>query len=162
IHDLRNNPWGYTFDPDAAPLLSARSQLQYNSVHLHANGDNTAAHLEVAFVFHPKGYKPKKRIATLSYGTGDIDILPMKADQESHVYGTLSQNVKLLQFGPHMHAAGVRMCLQATFAGRTETLNCAGYDHNWLQYYRYADDVMPLLPKGTVLHATAYFDNTPA
>ena len=54
------------------------------------------------------------------------------------------------------------MCLEAIWGGRTETLSCAGYDHNWVKVYNYAKDAAPLLPKGTLLHVTAYFDNTPS
>ena len=79
-----------------------------------------------------------------------------------HFYQTLQDNVKLTMFAPHMHAAGVRMCMEAIWAGRVETLNCAGYDHNWLRYYRYEDDAAPLLPKGTILHGIGYFDSTAA
>ena len=58
----------------------------------------------------------------------------------------------LTTFEPHMHASGVRMCLEAIWGGRTETLSCAGYDHNWVRVYKFADDAAPLLPKGTLLH----------
>ena len=33
-----------------------------------------------------------------------------------------------------------------------ETLNCAGYDHNWVRSYVYEDHAAPLLPAGTILH----------
>jgi len=59
-----------------------------------------------------------------------------------------------------MHAGGVRMCLESVWAGGSETLSCAGYDHNWVRVYKYADDAAPILPKGTLLHVTAYFDTT--
>ena len=162
IHDLRNGGNGYTFEPDTGPFVPADSLLHYDQVHMHANGKDTAAHLEVAFKFHPKGYKPTKIIQRIGIGTREIDIRPMEADQELHFYRTLDQNVKLTTFGPHMHAAGVRMCLEVIWDGRAETLNCAGYDHNWLRYYRYEEDAAPLLPKGATLHGIGYFDNTPA
>ena len=50
--------------------------------------------------------------------------------------------------------------MEAVWGGRTETLSCAGYDHNWVRVYKYADDAAPILPKGTLLHITAYFDTT--
>ena len=65
-------------------------------------------------------------------------------------------------FSPHMHAPGVRFCLEAIYGGRSETLSCAGYDHNWIRSYQYADDAAPLLPKDTILHGVGYFDNTAA
>ena len=68
----------------------------------------------------------------------------------------------LTTFEPHMHASGVRMCMEAIWGGRTETLSCSGYDHNWVRVYKFADDAAPLLPKGTLLHLIAYFDTTPA
>jgi hypothetical protein len=60
-----------------------------------------------------------------------------------------------------MHAAGVRLCLDAIYGGWSETLSCAGYNHSWVRAYYYADDAAPLLPKGTVLRVTGYFDTTP-
>ena len=86
----------------------------------------------------------------------------MTADQEVHFYTTLRNPIKLTTFEPHMHAAGVRMCLEAVWGGRAEMLSCAGYDHNWVKVYKYGDNAAPLLPSGTLLHVTATFDNTPA
>ena len=160
IHDMRNNPRGFTFDPEAGRFVPGNSRLQWDNVHLHSNGEDTTAHLEVAFLFHPRGYEPTKKIGRIGFGTAEIDILPNQAGQVQHFYQTLQQNVKLTMYAPHMHAAGVRMCMEAIWAGRVETLNCAGYDHNWLRYYRYEEDAMPLLPKGTILHGIGYFDST--
>ena len=44
------------------------------------------------------------------------------------------------------------MCLEAIWGLNIQTLSCAGYDHNWVRGYDYADDAAPLLPKGTILH----------
>jgi hypothetical protein len=54
------------------------------------------------------------------------------------------------------------MCVEAIYGSLVETLNCAGYDHSWVKTYQYADEAAPLLPRGTILHVIAYFDNTPA
>ena len=160
IHDLRNNPRGFTFDAGAGRFVPGNSRLQWDNVHLHSNGEDTTARLEVAFQFHPRGYEPTKKIGRIGFGTAEIDILPNQDGQVRHFYQTLQQNVKLIMYAPHMHAAGVRMCMEAIWGGRVETLNCAGYDHNWLRYYRYEEDAMPLLPKGTILHGIGYFDST--
>jgi len=121
------------FEPKAGRLMKTGSQLVFPSVHMHANSQDTTAHLRVAYKFHPKGYKPELRVGGLTFGNGEIDLRPMKADQEVHLYATLTENTMLTTFEPHMHAAGVRMCLEAIWAGRTETLSCAGYDHNWVR-----------------------------
>ena len=59
-----------------------------------------------------------------------------------------------------MHANGVRMCLQAIFGRNVQTLNCAGYDHNWVRNYQYEENFEPIIPKGTILHAIGWFDNS--
>jgi mono/diheme cytochrome c family protein len=150
------------FEPQAGRLMKAGSQLVFPSVHMHANAEDTTARLRVAYKFHPKGYKPERRAGGLTFGNGEIDLKPMTAGQEVHFYATLDQHTMLTTFEPHMHAAGVRMCMEAIWGGRTETLSCAGYDHNWVRVYKFGDDAAPLLPKGTLLHLIAYFDTTPA
>src|SRR5437870_9850153 len=86
----------------------------------------------------------------------------MEANQRIEAYSTLTENTKMVVFEPHMHAAGVRMCLDAIWGATIQTLSCAGYNHSWVRIYTYADDAAPLLPKGTILRVTGYFDNTPA
>jgi len=151
------------FDPQAGKLLKAGSKLVFPSVHLHAPGADTTAHVEFAFKFHPKGYQPAKRVRGLDItATLDLDIRPMEANQKIETFTTLDHNVKMLVFEPHMHAAGVRLCLDAMWGSVTQTLSCSGYNHGWVRVYSYADDAAPLLPKGTILRLTGYFDNTPA
>ena len=75
---------------------------------------------------------------------------------------TLTQPTKVTVFEPHMHAAAVRMCFDAIYGSRMETLSCSGYDHSWVRAYQYADEVAPLLPRGTIVRITGYYDNTPA
>jgi hypothetical protein len=54
------------------------------------------------------------------------------------------------------------MCLEAIWGSNIETLNCVGYDHNWVRGYHYTDDAAPLLPKGTIVHMIGYVDNSPS
>ncbi len=54
------------------------------------------------------------------------------------------------------------MCLEAIWGYNIQTLNCVGYDHNWVRGYDYDDDSAPLLPKGTILHIIGYMDNSPS
>lgn len=160
VHEVGRN--ADVFNPDAGKLLRAGSRVGFPNVHMHANGKDTTAHLEVGFKFHPIGYKPKVQERLLPVGTGDIDIRPMEANQKIETFHTLTQPTKLTVFEPHMHAAGVRMCLDAIWNSKIDTLSCAGYDHSWVRAYQYEDDVAPLLPRGTILRVTGYFDNTPA
>ena len=161
VHEVGRN--ADFFDPAAGKLLKAGSRLVFPSVHLHAAGADAKAHVDFAFKFHPKGYQPAKRVRGLDLtSTLDLDIRPMEANQKIEALTTLDRNVKMLVFEPHMHAAGVRMCLDAIWNNTAQTLSCAGYNHGWVRIYSYADDAAPLLPKGTILRVTGYFDNTPA
>ena len=155
---------GDIFPQEAGKLLAAGSVLVLEQAHLHANGRDTRAHLEFAFKFHPKGYKPGvKWVSVGGLGKGaDLDVKPLTANQELHAYAVLQQNTKVVTFEPHLHAAGTRMCLEAIWGTDIQTLTCAAYDHNWVRTYAYADDAMPLLPKGTILHIIGILDTSPA
>jgi hypothetical protein len=157
VHEVGRN--ADIFDSQAGKLMRAGSSISFPSVHLHANGKDTKATLQVGFKFHPVGYKPQIQTTLISIGTGDLDI-PGGARVSQSATMTLPQPVKLTVFEPHMHSTGVRMCLEATYGSRVETLNCSGYDHNWVKTYAYEEDAAPLLPRGTVLKVTGYFDNT--
>jgi mono/diheme cytochrome c family protein len=161
VHEVGRNP-DY-FDPKGGRLLRKGSWVVSNSVHLHSNGRDTQAHLEIGFKLHPKGYQPTVR-RSLSRGLGngvDIDIRPMEANQQLHAYTVLQEHTKITTFEPHLHAPGMRMCLEAIWGFNIQTLTCAGYDHNWVRGYAYDDDHAPLLPKGTILHIIGYMDNSP-
>ena len=160
VHEVGRN--ADVFDADAGPILPANSMVIFPSTHLHSNGIDTTARLEVGFKFHPRDYEPSKKMELLFFGNGpDIDILPMQDNQRMDAYFTLPENTKISVYEPHMHAPGVRMCLEAVWGDTVETLNCSGYDHNWVRVYKYEDDAAPLLPKGTILHLSGYFNNTP-
>jgi hypothetical protein len=161
IHEVGRN--ADIFPPEAGRLLAAGSSLALTAAHLHSNGKETTAHLEFAFKFFPKDYKPLYKRSTLRLGNGiDIDVKPNTAGQELHAYATLQEHTKIIAFEPHLHAPGVRMCLEAIWGHNIQTLNCVGYDHNWVKQYVYADDAAPLLPKGTIVHLIGFLDTTPA
>ena len=72
--------------------------------------------------------------------------------------------VELLSFMPHMHLRGTAMSLEAILpSGRRQLLSHVGdFNFNWHNSYVYTDDVAPLLPKGTLMKVTAWYDNTAA
>ena len=67
VHEVGRN--ADTFDPEGARLLAANSRLVSDSVHLHSNGRDTKAHLEIGWRFHPKGYEPKYKRAQRNLGS---------------------------------------------------------------------------------------------
>ncbi len=161
IHEVGRN--ADIFPAEAGRLLAAHSSLALTAGHIHPNGRETKAHLEFAFRFFPVGYKPLYRRSSLRLGNGiDIDVMPNQSKQELHSYATLTENTKIIAFEPHLHAPGVRMCLEASWGYNIQTLSCVGYDHNWVKQYVYDDDSAPLLPKGTIVHLMGFLDTSAA
>ena len=112
IHEVGRN--ADIFPPEAGRLLQANSALSLDAGHIHSNGRETKAHLEFAFKLFPAEYKPIYKRSTLRLGNGiDIDVKPNQANQELHAYATLQEHTKIIAFEPHLHAPGVRMCLEA-------------------------------------------------
>ena len=162
VHELGQNP---TIYPDnLGVLLPAGSMLTWR-LHTHANGKETQVRVDLGFKLHPKGFKPKYVVmgagGTGSLANHDLDIPAGDDNVQFDSYMVLSKPVKFVTFEPHMHASGKRMCLQAILpSGARQTLNCAGYDHNWVKAYVYEDDAAPLLPAGTILHGIGWYDNS--
>ena len=73
---------------------------------------------------------------------------------------TLSRDVELLDYLPHMHVRGKDMKYEVLYPdGRRETLiSVPRYDFNWQTLYRLEKPL--LLPKGSKLIVTAHFDNS--
>jgi len=73
VHEVGRN--ADIFDVDGGRLLKAGTFLVSDSVHMHSNGKDTTAHLEVGFRFHPVGYEPKYERVSLGLCNGvDISI----------------------------------------------------------------------------------------
>jgi len=152
-----------TIYPDVLGVKLPKGSALNFDLHTHSVGTEATFSIDVAFKFHPKGYRPKYTNAgTFGSLTYDLDIPGNKETVVEALY-PMSRAGILLGFEPHLHSSGRRMCLEALHpTGYTETLNCAGYNHNWVKVYHYQDEVAPLLPKGTVLKVTAWYDNTKA
>ena len=150
-----------TIYPDVLGVkLAAGSVLNFD-IHTHSIGTDTTISIQVAFKLHPRGYQPKyTNTGSFNSLTYDLDI-PGNTETVIEALWPLSRPGMVLSFEPHLHSSGRRMCVEALYpTGYQETLNCAGYNHNWVKVYHYEDDVTPLLPAGTVLKVTAWYDNT--
>jgi hypothetical protein len=159
-HEVGQNA---TIYPDSLGVkLAAGSSLNWD-LHLHSIGAEMPFRIDVAFKFHPKGYQPKYvgNGGLESFLTFDLDIPPGDPNVKLEGIMRVARPGMLVTFEPHLHSSGKRMCVDAIYpSGFSETLNCAGYNHNWVKVYVYEDDVAPLLPVGTLLKVTAWYDNT--
>ena len=160
LHEVGRN--GDVFLPEAGKSIPAGAAIAFNA-HLHSPGVRGAdrnAWLDVGLYFHPTGYRPKYREGSIQMASTELNIRPDSDNQRYDSYWVAPGPVKLLNFEPHLHATGIRMCMEAVYQRSIETLNCAGYDHNWVKNYQYDENSAPILPKGTILHVTAWFDGT--
>lgn len=165
-HEIGQNATVYP--DDVGVLLPAGSELRFTT-HLFAAGVPVPVRADVGFKLHPKGYKPKYKSWEFGAVGGDVIDIPAGADNvRLDGFYIMPKDGILNTFEPHMHSSGRRMCVEAIYPGdggvrapnRREMLNCAKYDHNWAKVYVYKDEVAPLLPKGTVLHLTGWYDNS--
>jgi len=160
VHEVGTNATVYP--KDAGNLLKAGSSFVYTA-HLHAVGREVQVRLDVAFKFHPKGWKPKYQQAGILVmgGSNELDIPAGQDNVSFQHFFRMPQHAMLTTFEPHMHSSGRRMCVEAIYPDmRREVLNCAGYNHNWVKVYAYEEDAAPLLPAGTIIHYTGWYDNT--
>ena len=76
----------------------------------------------------------------------------------------LKENTIITNFQPHFHLRGKAMQVEAILPdGRTEVISyVSDFNFNWMTNYIYEDDASPVFPKGTIIHVTAYYDNTKA
>ena len=161
VYEVGQNAMVY---PDEVGVTLAPGSALTHDVHFHSVGRDVAVRYDVGFKLHPIGYKPKfSRPAGLGsiFPAYDLDI-PGGADNVrlDGVY-TLTEPWLMTTYEPHLHSSGKRMCVAAVYPnGVRQMLNCSGYNHNWVRTYAYEDDVAPLLPTGTTLHLTAWYDNT--
>ena len=159
---------GKNFDiyrPNTGKLLLPGARIWWE-LHLHAVGEQIRDHAELAVYLYPKGETPKYRTyltllgATPRFGSG-IDIHPNTLAQ-TQAFHVLRQPARLESFQPHMHLRGKAMAMEAILPdGTTQMLSYVNdFNFNWMNNYIYAGDAAPVLPKGTILHITAWHDNT--
>ena len=152
---------------DTGKLLLPGSRIWWE-LHLHAVGEEIRDHAELAVYFYPKGQEPKYRTYLTLFGgtasTGSRLDIPPNSMATTQGYRTLRSAARLENFQPHMHLRGKGMAIEAILPdGTTQTLSYVDhFNFNWMTNYIYADEAAPVLPKGTIIHVTAWHDNTRA
>jgi hypothetical protein len=152
------------FPDGAGRLIKAGTKINFN-LHLHSVGQETAANVALGLKLYPTGYQPKYAETTEKVGDPkDLDIPANDGNVRVDAYNTLTKPARLLSFQPHLHNRGKASCMEAIYPGghKVETLSCVSrYQFAWHLVYLYDEDVQPLLPAGTVLHLTSWYDNSP-
>jgi hypothetical protein len=158
---------GEIMRPNSGKLMLPGSKIVWD-IHYHAVGEEITDSVELGIYFYPKGQEPKYRqvlalFSGVTEGNRNLDIPPnaVVVNQNFHV---MKQAGRVENFQPHMHLRGKAMAMEAILPnGTTQMLSYViDFQFNWHVNYVYADDVAPLLPKGTILRITAWHDNTAA
>jgi hypothetical protein len=134
--------------------------------HIHAAGEEITSASEIGLWLYPKGQEPTKRsyligFSGLKNGTAGLDI-PPNSIAYTEGFTVLRENTVITNFQPHFHLRGKAMQVEAILPdGRTQTISyVSDFNFNWMTNYIFADDAAPVFPKGTIIHVTAYYDNT--
>jgi len=156
------------YRPDTGKLLLPGEKISWDQ-HIHAVGEEITSGTEIALWFYPKGQEPKHRSYLIGFtgiknrgaNTTALDIPP---NSVAHTEGftVLKENTLISNFQPHFHLRGKAMLVEAILpTGGTQVISyVSNFNFNWMTNYIYADDAAPAFPKGTVIHVTAFYDNT--
>jgi mono/diheme cytochrome c family protein len=90
----------------------------------------------------------------------NFKIPPGESSYSASTEYTFEEDVELMSFMPHMHLRGKAALYEITYPdGRHETLlHVPDYDFNWQHTYEFAQ--RPMIPKGSVLRFTLWWDNS--
>jgi hypothetical protein len=145
----------------AAKLVPAGYDISFG-LHYTPNGTALTDHVKVGFTVTDK--PPERRyVSFLTTSPTDpkrFAIPPGDPNWESPpAEVTFLEDAELVYLMPHMHFRGKDMTYRLEFPdGRVQTiLSVPHYDFNWQLGY----DTSIKVPKGTVMHIDAHFDNSP-
>jgi hypothetical protein len=147
------------YQDGTALKLAAGSTLIFQ-MHYTPSGKATTDRTRIAFKYATR--KPTTEVHIASLVNGGLHIPAGAANHRVDAEMTLGQDVTMWSLLPHTHVRGIRWEYEVTYPdGRTETvLSVPKYDFNWQTDYVFKQPLK--LPKGSKLHATAWYDNSPA
>jgi hypothetical protein len=154
------------FREGTGKLLLPGEKISWDQ-HLHAVGEEITSGSEIGIWLYPKGQEPKKRSYLIAFtGLRKREYLDIPPNTVAHTEGftVLKENTLITNFQPHFHLRGKAMQVEAILPdGSTQIVSYVGrFNFNWMTNYIYTDDASPVFPKGTVIHVTAWHDNTRA
>ena len=146
-----------TYQDGSAMKLPAGATLILQT-HYTANGKPTTDRTRIAVKFAKA--RPQTEVRFASLINGSLHIPAGANDYRVDTEMTIGQDITMWSMLPHTHVRGVRWTYEATYPdGRTETiLSVPKYDFNWQTDYVFKQPLK--LPKGTKIHAIAWYDNS--
>jgi hypothetical protein len=139
--------------------LPAGASLVFQ-MHYTTTGTATTDRTRLGLKFAPS--QPKVVLNGSALINGSLRIPPGADNHRVDAEMTLNRDVMLYSMTPHTHVRGKRWSYEAIYPdGRKETiLSVPNYDFEWQHEYVFSEPLR--LPKGTKIHATAWYDNSKA
>jgi mono/diheme cytochrome c family protein len=147
-----------TRPPGYALRIPAGSYLQFQVHYSNHTGEDVKDRTAIGLTF---ATEPVKHEVAQYEIWNDLFLIPPKdANHRVTSCYTLPKDVTVVAYTAHMHFRGKSMTTEAIYPdGRHEViLNVPHYDFRWQETYFLKNQF--LLPKGTKLKTTAYFDNS--
>jgi hypothetical protein len=147
------------YESGTATKLPAGSTLVFQ-MHYTTTGKATTDRSSVGIIFAKE--KPKIPLSGAVLANGALHINANDPNARVDAEMTVNRDIDLYSILPHTHVRGKSWEYVATYPdGRTETLLAVPhYDFDWQTDYIYRQPVH--IPKGTKIHATAWYDNSVA
>lgn len=148
----------YATRPGQARLIKAGSDLIFQ-MHYTASGKEAIDRSQVGFVFAKE--PPKERVINTFVSNLNLRIPPGAENHRVDARVKIENDVVLQSMFPHSHLRGRSWEYSVTYPdGREEMLlRVPKYDFNWQMTYFMEKPLV--LPKGSILRTTAWFDNSP-
>ncbi len=148
--------------PDGYGLrLEAGSTLTYN-MHYHKEpGEGSGIWTQPEIAFFIEDRPVRYQVINDSIGNTGFEIPPGHPNYRIGMSRTLDQDIQVLTYWPHAHLRGTASRYTAIYPdGREELLlDVPEYDQGWQETYKYK--APKLLPKGTRIDISFWYDNSP-
>ena len=147
---------------DAARLLKANDMIEWDAHYYPMGYDVPGDQVELGIWFHEEGFEPEFRQDLRLYPLrGDIALAP-GGTAMTQGFHRWDHPVRIDSYQPHGHVHLHAMSIQAVYPdGDVELISMVtDFDARWHHSYIYEDEVAPLLPTGTVVVLTGWYDNS--
>jgi len=147
------------YRPGMAMRLPAGSTLVFQ-MHYTSIGKPTTDRTSIGFVFSKE--RPQITLAATALINGSLHIPAGASDYRVDAEMTINRDITLYGMVPHTHVRGKRWSYEVVYPdGRTQAiLSVPKYNFDWQTEYEFKQPMK--LPKGSKLHATAWYDNSAA
>jgi len=155
---------GELYQEGTGKLLEAGSEIRFET-HYYPNGTPVPQdRVALGIWLYPEGYVPDfpTRLTIFNIAPENSLMIPPNSKPIYQRQFVMRNPVRIQSFQAHFHLRGKGASMEAIYPnGRTELISqIDNFQFNWHNNYIYADDAAPLLPAGTVLKFTMWYDNT--